>query len=127
MRELNSPWTHFFERGLGYDTGVRVPGVRGSDLLADFEAAHGDAPYGNAAITAMPRSTSLLLQTIVGQFQPLLFDSHAIEQERWPYGPDGYSDQPQPSSTWNAAFEAFKRGEQLALPYFEPRATDPDK
>lgn len=127
MRELNSPWTHFFERPLEYDTGHAVPGIRGDDLLADFKHAHGEETYGNAELHDMPRSTSLLLQTVVGQYQPLLFDSHAIEQERWPYGPDGYADEPQASPTWSAAFEAFKRGEQLAIPYFEPRVSDPDK
>jgi hypothetical protein len=29
--------------------------------------------------------------------------------------------------TWDAAYAAFKRGEQLALPHFDPRPTSPEK
>jgi hypothetical protein len=67
------------------------------------------------------------LQGIAGAPQPLLFDAPRIEAERWPEGPDGWATQPQVSPTWENAYAAFKRGEHLALPYVEPRATDPAK
>jgi hypothetical protein len=60
--------------------------------------------------------------------QPLVFDGSVIMNERWPWTEaTGYVSAPVRSTTWDAAYEAFKRGEQLAFPYFAPRATDPDK
>jgi cytochrome c553 len=56
-----------------------------------------------------------------------LFDGAIILNERWPWSPDGYPEHATPSAAWFAGFEAFKRGEQLALPYHGGRATDPDK
>jgi hypothetical protein len=72
------------------------------------------------------QSTPLVLEGLAGS-QPLVFDAPAILDERWPKGPDGYAAEPLASPTWERAYEAFKRGEQLALPYLETRATDPDK
>jgi mono/diheme cytochrome c family protein len=66
------------------------------------------------------------LESTVGSDQPVLFDAPGIENERFPFN-DGYPDEPGPSPTWQAAYDAFKRGEQLALPYLEVRVTDPDK
>jgi cytochrome c553 len=40
---------------------------------------------------------------------------------------DGYPAVPNRSATWDAAYEAFQRGEQLAMPHFESRPTDPKK
>jgi cytochrome c553 len=67
------------------------------------------------------------LEIRVGEAQPLVFDSGLIESELFPYGPNGYPAQAKPSPTWQAAWEAFKRGEQLALPHAETRPTDPKK
>ncbi|HKU40565.1 MAG TPA: hypothetical protein VJR89_20535, partial [Polyangiales bacterium] len=47
--------------------------------------------------------------------------------ERYPSRDGDSGAEPARSPTWERAFEAFKRGEQLALPYLETRATDPDK
>jgi hypothetical protein len=58
--------------------------------------------------------------------QPLVFPGNTIADERWPWTEaTGYVSAPVRSQTWDAAYEAFKRGEQLPLPYFAPRATDP--
>jgi cytochrome c553 len=124
MRELESPWTHFFvPSGL---TGA-LPGVGGSDLMDDYLGAKGDEVYGGYDLSTISSVTPFLMQTRVGIKQPLYFDSSAILEERYPYGPDGYATEAQTSPTWERAYEAFKRGEQLAVPYFEQRATDPDK
>lgn len=69
----------------------------------------------------------LTLESIATVPQPLVFDGATILNERWPYDPKGYASQPARSATWYAAYEAFSRGEQLALPYFAPRPTDADK
>jgi mono/diheme cytochrome c family protein len=51
-----------------------------------------------------------------------------ILSERWPWTPEaGYASAPLPSATWYRNYEAFKRGEQLALPHFAPMPTDPEK
>lgn len=124
MRELKSPWTHFL-----FPTGVTsgVPGVSGSNLMEDYQAAKGDELYGGLAVGTISPLGAFNLQSIVGREQPLLFDAPGIENERYPWGPGGYPPEPGPSPTWNAAYEAFKRGEQLALPYLEQRAVDLDK
>jgi mono/diheme cytochrome c family protein len=128
MRELNNPWTHFFEPILEELEPVVRPGVRGSDLMADYRQAKGDERYGNFALEQLAPISPFLLETVVGIAQPVFFDAPRIQNERWPYDPEThYGDAPRPSPTWEAGWEAFKRGEQLALPYLEPRATDPDK
>jgi cytochrome c553 len=127
MRELRSPWTHWFDTRPMGDTGERLPGARGSDLLADYIRAKDQELYGNAAVHAIPSVGALILASLVSQEQPLLFDSRKIEDERWPYGPGGYPPVAQPTPTWNEAYARFKRGEQLALPHYLERVTDPDK
>lgn len=126
MRELNNPWTHFFQQIVNTpnDTG---PGVQGDDLMRDYITAKGSEPYGGFRLAGLVPIAPFLLESIVGE-QPLLFDAPGIENERWPYDTEaGYPSEPGPSPTWEAAYAAFKQGEQLALPYLEPRATDPDK
>jgi hypothetical protein len=128
MRELQSPWTHFFGPLPNYDiTTASLPGVRGYDLMRDYIEAKGDEPYAGVDVTMYPPTAAFVLQSACGVMQPLYFDAPTIEDERYPYGPDGYATVPQSSPTWDAAYEAFKRGDQLALPYFDTRATDPDK
>jgi hypothetical protein len=124
MRELESPWTHFLFPLAATNP---IPGVTGSDLMADYVAGKGDEPYGGLALDAISPIAPFKLESVVGNNQPLLFDAPKIENERWPYGPNGYASQPGPSPTWDAAYEAFKRGEQLALPYLEQRAVDVNK
>jgi hypothetical protein len=127
MRERQSPWTHFFTPQLDADVGRPFPGVSGSDLMLDYLQAKGDEPYGGYAVHTLPPVAPFVLETTVGRDQPLLFDAPQIADERYPYGPDGYAKEPQPSPTWERAYEAFKRGEQLALPYLEVRVSDPAK
>lgn len=129
MRELNNPWTHFFQPILPdvrrRDIG---PGVLGSDLMMDYVAAKGDERYGGFSMEALVDSAPFFLEATVGIDQPVFFDAPKIETERWPYHPEGgFPNEPGPSPTWEAAYAAFKRGEQLALPFLEPRATDLDK
>ena len=129
MRELNNPWTHFFQP-IRPDTerSDLGPGVLGRDLAKDYLEAKGDEAYGGFAMAALEEAAPYLLESAVGIRQPVFFDAPKIENERWPYDPDGgYPSEPGPSPTWEAAYAAFKRGEQLALPYLEPRATDPGK
>jgi hypothetical protein len=126
MRELENPWTHFFEP----DTEPafsQLPGVLGRDLVRDYLAAKGDEAYGGIAPEVFRHTVGLTLETLVGRGQPLVFDSPRIVYERWSRGSAGWSSEPTESPTWEAGYEAFKRGEQLPMPYFEPRPTDPDK
>jgi hypothetical protein len=123
MRELNSPWTHFlFQPGAD----ATNPGAGGGDLASDYLNARGDERIAGAAIDELNPAVVFTLQRIAGEPQPLLFDAPAIMNERYPVGAD--KEGPAlPSPTWEAAYEAFKRGEQLALPYVETRVTDPVK
>jgi len=127
MRELRQPWTHFFEAYPAADVGALLPGVRGKDLTLDYLRAKDDELYGNAALHSLPVTSAFILQSVVAPAQPLLFDSRAIEEERWPYRAEGYAAEPKPTTWWNDAYAAFKRGEQLALPYYDQRASDPGK
>jgi mono/diheme cytochrome c family protein len=125
MRELRTPWTHFF-----LPTGLHdeLPGVDGSELTDDYLLAKGEERYAGVTMAALDPAALLQLENMAGAPQPLLFDAPRIVAERFPYSADGtHTGQTQPSATWEAAYEAFKRGEQLALPYFDQRATDPIK
>jgi hypothetical protein len=124
MRELESPWTHWF---FPPHTEITVPGVNGTALSQDYLDAKGDEPYGGFPVDKVSLIAPFVLQTTVGPSQPLMFNAPQISSERYPYGPDGYPAEAQPSPTWERGYEAFKRGEQLALPYLETRATDPEK
>lgn len=128
MRELESPWTHFFEPDALHDPQYEMlPGVRGSHLVHDYFRAKGNEAYGGIAAETLRHTSGIVLQASMRQDQPLVFDAPRIEYERWYREPEGWSDQPQASPTWESAYEAFKRGEQLALPHFEARPTDPAK
>jgi len=127
MREIGRPWTHFFD-STRTDAAASQPGVRGRDLLQDYLLARGDEPYAGIDGSTYDPSLAFILEQRAGGAQPLVFDARAIERERYPRQPDGsFSATPLPSPTWDQAYEAFKRGEQLALPYIEPRVTDPTK
>jgi len=125
MRELDGPWTHFFAP----DTNPPSPFPEpfGEHLLRDYLAAKGDEPYAGVPTRLMEQSVGFLLQNLVPPDQPLVFDGAAISNERWPWSPDGYAAEAQRSPTWDAGYQAFKRGELMALPYYAPRATDPQK
>jgi hypothetical protein len=125
MRELERPWTHFFDPTPDADPGRGpAPGVTGLDIMNDFANAKGDEAYGGVTLDVVNRG--FLLEGLVGQ-QPLVFDSFSIMQERYPIVDERTrmrAQDPQLSPTWEQGYETFKRGEQLALPYFEQRATD---
>jgi hypothetical protein len=125
MRELQGPWTHFFAPP--DQQPLPFPEPMGSDLSRDYLAAKADEVYGGIPANVLTYTVGFTLQTNVSPAQPLVFDGSAILNERWPWSPDGYAENPAPSATWNSAFDAWKRGEQLALPYHGGRATDPDK
>ncbi len=122
MRELEGPWTHFFQPA-GFEE--VLPGVHGSDLMNDYLAAKGDEVYGGYDLSTISGVAPVVLQMRIGVVQPLNFDSFRILSERYPDGQD--TAEPYHSPTWESAYEAFKRGEQLALPYLDQRATDLDK
>jgi cytochrome c556 len=124
MRELEGPWTHFF--GDKDDHGP-FPEPTGGDLVRDYLSAKGDETYAGVPSSALSATAGFTLESAVPFAQPLVFDGSAILNERWPWSSAGYPAQAQRSVTWDAAYEAFKRGEQLAPPYAAPRATDPDK
>jgi hypothetical protein len=126
MRELDGPWTHYF--GPDQEDTADIPEPSGTALLRDYLGAKGDEPYGGVPSAILRRTIGFTLENLVNIPQPLLFDASSIMNERWPWTKAaGYTTRPVRSPTWDAAYEAFKRGEQLALPYFAPRATDPDK
>jgi mono/diheme cytochrome c family protein len=128
MRELNNPWTHFFQPQPLPQGQYVGPGIQGHNLLQDYMDAKGDEPYGGFMPERLVGLAPFVLESMVGREQPVLFDAPGIENERFPYNAEtGYPNDPGPSPTWEAAWDAFKRGEQLALPYIEPRASDPDK
>jgi mono/diheme cytochrome c family protein len=127
MRELQGPWTHFFEPAPIHAAEQLLPGVRGRDLVEDYLHAKGDEPYGGVAADTLRHTVGFVLQNLVPRDQPLIFDSPAIEDERFPFDGTGYPSAPLPSPTWLRGYEAFKRGEQLALPYFDARPADPQK
>lgn len=127
MREVDGPWTHFFDTLNPAEIGSASPEVKGYDLLQDYLAAKGGEPYAGIDLTQLAPSTAQALELVVGLAQPVYFDSLAIERERWPRGPNGYEAEPRRSPTWQAAYDAWKRGEQLALPHYAPRPTSPEK
>jgi mono/diheme cytochrome c family protein len=128
MRELESPWTHFFQPFPEPADAFVGPGVQGHDLLQDCLDAKGDEAYGGFPVANIQRIAPFVLQSTVPLDQPVLFDASGIERERFPYDErTGYPSEASVSPTWEEAYEAFKRGDQLALPYFDARPTDPDK
>jgi mono/diheme cytochrome c family protein len=121
MRELEGPWTHFF--GPDQDEPANLPEPTGSALLRDFLASRPDEDYAGLPADLLRHTVGFTLEGVVTGDQPLVFDGSAILNERWPWA-QGYPSEPQRSKTWYDAYDAFKRGEQLALPYFAPRVTD---
>jgi hypothetical protein len=126
MRELDAPWTHFFQ--LDIDPGYSMREASGLEIVRAYHTAKSDEPYGNIPWAALRATIGLTLQNVVDRPQPLVFDSQAFMSERWPYDREkGFADEPRPSARWYREYEAFKRGEHLALPHFEPFPSDPTK
>jgi hypothetical protein len=126
MRELDGPWTHFFMPDKGSSSAPEPSGV---DVLRAYYRAKGNERYGNVPWSAIRATIGATLQNVAGRPQPVLFDGDAIMNERWPYDKDleAFPMTPTPSPTWYREYAAFKRGEHLALPYFAPFPSDPDK
>lgn len=125
MRELNGPWQHFF--GREDQPPNPFPEANGGDLMRDYLAAKGDEVYAGVSSPVLRATQSFVLRNFVNISQPLVFDGLQIQRERWSVGPDDYASEARRSQTWDAAFAAFQRGEQLALPYFAVRTSDPQK
>jgi hypothetical protein len=125
MRELQGPWTHFFAPDLDEVPYTPLASVTGRDLVRDFDSAKDGELYAGIPAAIMGHTVGVILQNQVDPAQPLEFDAPAVETELVAHDPA--SGTPRRSPTWDQAYQAFKRGEQLALPYFETRATDPAK
>jgi mono/diheme cytochrome c family protein len=128
MREKVGPWMHFF----GPLDQVPGPlGATGTDLVLDYQHAKGDESYAGVPAATISHSSAFALEQLVDGLdptaQPLVFDSSRIALERYPYGSAGDAKTPQRSATWDSEYAAFKRGEHLALPYFDERTTDMNK
>jgi hypothetical protein len=111
MRELKGPWTHFF-------AGRDDPATKA------FVAAKQGELYGNIPPWAAALTAGGTLQNRVEAAQPLEFDTPRIEEELVAHDP---ATGPRRSPTWDRAYAAFKRGEQLPLPHYEPFPADAKK
>lgn len=126
MRELRGPWLHFFQPVRSQDPADPYANAT-SPLAGDYAAAKGYESYGGLAgeLTKFT-AAGLFLQNAVTTGQPVLFDSEQIMLERGVLEAGGAA-MPRRSPTWDRAYAAFKRGEQLALPHFDERPTDAAK
>ncbi|HEX6241342.1 MAG TPA: hypothetical protein VFZ61_10630, partial [Polyangiales bacterium] len=110
MRELQGPWSHFFSD-------------KTDPSVIAFQEAKKNEIYGGVPYWAMGHAAGFNLQSRVDVAQPLEFKP-IIVRELEAHDP---AMGPRRSPTWDKAYQAFKRGEQLALPYFEALVTDPQK
>jgi hypothetical protein len=124
MRELTGPWTHFF--AAYQDTPNNIPEPSGIELARTYYALKGREVYAGLEWSALSSTAGQSLENAVPRPQPLVFNSVAVLNERWPWN-DGYPAEALRSSTWQKQYEAFKRGEQLALPFYAPMREDADK
>jgi mono/diheme cytochrome c family protein len=127
MRELEAPWTHFFGSNLDPLVGTYKYGIDGGLLTTQYQEAKGSERYGNSPADGANGFGGFTLETLVEKPQALFFDSVQIMDERFTRVVDEWPGEPTRSPTWDAAYQAFKRGEQLALPYFDAVVTDPRK
>jgi hypothetical protein len=126
MRELRGPWLHFFNPARDAGGGDANAYVN-SPLVADYIRAKGNETYaGVAGDLAKFTGAGLFLQLAVTPAQPLVFESVDVLEERGVLE-SGDAGAPRRSPSWDRAYAAFKRGEQLALPHYDERPTDADK
>lgn len=125
MRELDSPWLHWFSAQL-------------STLQEDLRAAKGSEPYADVT---MVLNDPIVLENVIGRAQsdlgqprqPLLFSSFiALETMEFmnvpPLRGPGADDHDLASSpTWRALYDAYLSGLGPAPPYHHERITDPEK
>lgn len=124
MRELRAPWTHFYGPGSAggdYDAGTAISG---GDLTQDYVLAKGTESYAGIPVAFMSHTIGGTLQLSIDNAQPVEFDTPTIADQLETASLTGM---PRRSAAWDQAYAAFKRGEQLALPHFEPRPTDARK
>jgi hypothetical protein len=125
MRELRAPWTHFFAPDPNDEPYAASPGSGARDLVRAFKQVKAGEIYAGMPAVLMSHSVGFSLESFVPRDQPLEFPSLDVESELAPQMAPSAT--PRRSATWDAAFQAFKRGEQLALPYFQPNPADPNK
>jgi hypothetical protein len=126
MRERDAPWTHFFAPEGDPAAPLYRYGISGGLLTTQFRAARGDETYANLTSASIQNAFGFALEAAVPGTQPLIFDAPGILSEHFPSS-DGVPSAPQRSAIWDREFDAFKRGEHLALPYFDALTTDPTK
>jgi cytochrome c553 len=124
MRELLGPWTHFFFFAVAEERDKELGGVRGGvDLVRAFLRAKGSESYAGMPSAQLRQTSGVTLQRLVTTAQPLQFDP-SIPPQLESSASNGRARR---SPVWDRDYAAFKRGEQLALPYYESDATDPAK
>jgi hypothetical protein len=126
MQEFASPWTHwFFNSSEG-----------GRALVEDYTRAKGYERIAGLPREAVGGVSPGGLSTIVSgrDFdQPNVFDSAKIESEVKESAALEGGMQPMDnripgtSATWQAAYDRFKHGESIPVPYHDVKITDPDK
>jgi hypothetical protein len=128
MRELEAPWTHFFAPDVDSGEGDYALGIDGALFTAQYREAKGTEPYAGAIVdNPFSLPSGFLLETLVDKPQALFFDSNRISTDLHGAGGLPVVDPAKRSTSWDAAYSAFQRGEQLALPYFAPVVTDAAK
>jgi hypothetical protein len=126
MRELHSPWTHFFSPEGDLRSPIYRFGINGGMLTTEYRVAKGEEAYGSLTSYIIQNTFGGSLELMVDQEQALVFDAPSIMGERYPSG-DDWPKTVQRSATWDAEYAAFKRGDHLPLPYFDAHATDATK
>jgi cytochrome c553 len=127
MRELDGPWNHFFTHDRDDQPQQPYPEPMGRELVQDYRRAKGEESYAGLPIGVLRGTVGLALQGRVDRHQPVLFAGNTILNERWPWVDGGFVTEPARSATWDGTYDAFRRGESLAMPHYQTRPTDPQK
>jgi mono/diheme cytochrome c family protein len=126
MQELNAPWTHWFWR----------KSEGGNVLLDDYFAAKGDEQLAGMTAEQVEAVDPNSITTLILFSNPSAtasFDSARIEAEVKSSAAALGGMQPMDNSvpgespTWRAAYDRAKRGDTIALPYYDVKVTDPTK
>jgi hypothetical protein len=122
MRELQAPWLHFFFFDNELSAAANGNLLRGRALVQDYLSAKGAESYAGLAAAELRQTAGVTLQALVRsatlQFDPAI--SAQVEANT-------SAGRAARSESWDRDYAAFKRGEQLSLPYFAERATDAKK
>jgi hypothetical protein len=123
MQEIESPWTHWFDR---QTRGGRV-------LIEDFTAAHDGDSYAGVASFRIGRAQAGLLTAfarIAGSgTQPNEFPSVTVAAEVEDSAPGQPADNRTPgrSQIWQDIYQVALRAEAIPTPYHDVKVTSPDK